>query len=48
MGMINLLCSLKSIKASFEVFKEETFDIAGERNTAIITIRGMGHMTEEF
>ena len=41
MGMINLLCSLKSIKASFEVFKEETFDIAGERNTVIITIGGM-------
>ena len=41
MGMTDLLCSLKSIKAFFEVFKEETFDIASERNTVIITIGGM-------
>ncbi|KAL6329460.1 hypothetical protein AAG906_020923 [Vitis piasezkii] len=44
----SMIWSLKSIKAFFEVFKEGTFDIAGERNTAIITIGGMGHMTEEF
>lgn len=48
MGMTDLLCSLKSIKAFFEVFKEENFDIASDRNTMIITIGGMGHMTEEF
>ena len=48
MGMTDLLCSLKSIKAFFEVFKEETFDIASNRNTVIITIGGMGNMKEEF
>lgn len=48
MGMTDLLCSLKSIKAFFEVFKEENFDIASDRNTMIITIGGMGHMMEEF
>ena len=48
MGMIDLLCSLESIKPFFEVLKKETFDISGKRNTVIITIEGMGHMMEEL
>ena len=40
MGMIDLLCSLKSMKAFFEILKKETFDISGKRNTVIITLEG--------